>query len=401
MKIHEYQAKELLAARGVPVPEGQVVTSPEQAAEVAGRLMEERGCSLVVLKAQIHAGGRGKGTFQGQRDLHGVMLARSAQEARQLASKMLGGILVTRQTGPEGKLVRRVLIEEGLDIQKELYAGVVVDRSRQATVLMVSEAGGMEIEEVAATHPEKIVTIPGDPERGLWPFHARTAAARLGLRGQAFKQVSALLAACGRAFLELDASLLEINPLVLTGDGRAVALDAKINLDDNAAFRHPEWKDLADPEEEDPAEREGKKWGLSYVALDGNIGCMVNGAGLAMATMDIIQHHGGQPANFLDVGGGAKADQVAAAFKIITADPKVKVIFINIFGGIMRCDTIAQGVISAVQEVGLEVPLVIRLEGTNVELGRKLLDESGLDLIPATDMADGARKAVELAQRAE
>ena len=315
-----------------------------------------------------------------------------------LAAKMLEDVLVTRQTGPEGKKVLRLLVEEALDIKKELYAGIVVDRARQLPVLMVSEAGGMEIEEVAATTPEKIVTVPLEPERGMWPFHARLAASRLGLNGQVFKEVARLLEALGRAFYDLDASLVEINPLVITTDDKAVALDAKVNLDDNAAFRHKEWELLVDPTEEDPAEREGKKWGLSYVALDGNIGCMVNGAGLAMATMDIIKHHGGEPANFLDVGGGAKADQVAAAFKIITRDPKVKVIFINIFGGIMRCDTIAEGVINAVFEVGLTVPLVIRLEGTNVELGRKMLDESGLDVISAADMADGARKAVELAK---
>ena len=397
MKIHEYQAKKLLAERGVSVPKGDVADNPDQAAEIAERLMKETGKELVVLKAQIHAGGRGKGTFKEKPDLHGVMLARSVDEAREIAASMLGSTLVTKQTGPEGKQVNRLLVEEGLDIASELYAGLVVDRARRTAVLMASTEGGMEIEEVAAKTPEKIITEPADPVRGFLPFHSRKVASALGLTGATFKAASALLHSCAKAFSELDASLVEINPLVVTGDGRVVALDAKINLDDNAAFRHPERAELRDPTEEDPAEQEGRKWGLSYISLDGNIGCMVNGAGLAMATMDIIQHHGGQPANFLDVGGGAKADQVAAAFKIITADPKVKAIFINIFGGIMRCDTIAEGVITAVKEVGLNLPLVVRLEGTNVELGRKMLAESGLDIVAASDMADGASKVVELA----
>ncbi len=399
MKIHEFQAKRLLAQRGVTVPRGDVAQTAQQAGEIAQRLMQETGKDLVVLKAQIHAGGRGKGTFKENPDLHGVMLAHSADQARELASGMLGATLVTKQTGPSGKQVNRLLIEEGLDIDRELYAGLVVDRARRTAVLMASTEGGMEIEEVAAKTPEKIVTEPADPVRGFLPFHSRKVAAALGMSGSSFKAGAALLHACTRAFGELDASLVEINPLVITKDGRVVALDAKINLDDNAAFRHPDREELRDPSEEDPAEQEGRKWGLSYISLDGNIGCMVNGAGLAMATMDIIQHHGGQPANFLDVGGGAKAEQVAAAFKIITADPKVKAIFINIFGGIMRCDTIAEGVIAAVKEVGLNLPLVVRLEGTNVDLGRKMLAESGLDIVAARDMADGASKVVELAGR--
>ncbi len=400
MKIHEYQAKKLLAEHGVAVPKGEMVESPELAAEVAERLMKETGKDLVVVKAQIHAGGRGKGSFKDNPDLHGVMLARSADQAREFAAGMLGHILVTKQTGPAGKQVNRLLIEEGLDIETELYAGLVVDRARRTAVLMGSTEGGMEIEEVAAKTPEKIITEPADPVRGFLPFHSRKVASKLGLSGATFKAAAALLHSCAKAFADLDASLVEINPLVVTKDGRVIALDAKVNLDDNAAFRHKDREELRDPSEEDPAEQEGRKWGLSYISLDGNIGCMVNGAGLAMATMDIIQHHGGQPANFLDVGGGAKADQVAAAFKIITADPKVKAIFINIFGGIMRCDTIAEGVIAAVKEVGLTMPLVVRLEGTNVELGRKMLAESGLDIVAATDMADGASKAVELAGRA-
>ena len=397
MKIHEYQAKRLLAGLGVVVPRGTMVTTPQQAAQEAARLMKESGKDLVVLKAQIHAGGRGKGRFIGRDDLGGVVLAHSVDEVRELAGAMLGSVLVTKQTGPEGKTVRRLLVEEGLDIERELYAGLVVDRVSERPVLMASTEGGMEIEDVAANHPDKIVTEPGDPVRGFLPFRARNIASRLGLKGPVFRSAAALLQACGKAFFELDASLLEINPLVVTKDGRVVALDAKVNLDDNAAFRHPDWAELRDPDEEDPSEQEGRKWGLSYISMDGNIGCMVNGAGLAMATMDIIKLEGGNPANFLDVGGSAKAEQVAAAFKIIMADPKVRAIFINIFGGIMRCDILATGVVEGVREVGLKVPLVVRLEGTKVDEGKEILAASGLDIVTAANMADGARKAVELA----
>jgi succinyl-CoA synthetase beta subunit len=397
MKIHEHQAKAILADYGVTVPQGRAVTSASEARQAAAELIEQTGNPVVVVKAQIHAGGRGKGRFKQHPDLGGVQIAKSAEAAAETAKKMLGSVLVTKQTGPQGKKVGRVLIEQGLDIQDELYVGMVVDRAQERCVMMASTEGGMEIEEVAAAHPEKIITEPVHPFLGFQPYQGRNVAAKLGLSGKTLRACGGLLAACGRAFVDLDASLLEINPLILTADGQVVALDAKVNLDDNGAFRHKKHEELRDLAEEDPAEMEGRKWGLSYVSMEGNIGCMVNGAGLAMATMDIIKHHGGNPANFLDVGGGAEKQQVAAAFKIITRDPKVRAIFINIFGGIMRCDVIAEGVVSAVQEVGLKVPLVVRLEGTNVEKGRQILADSTLDITTAADMADGARKAVEAA----
>jgi succinyl-CoA synthetase beta subunit len=400
MKIHEYQAKEILSRFGVTVPRGRAVTTSDEARKVADELREETGGKVVVVKAQIHAGGRGKGRFKEHPDLGGVKVCTSADEAEQVAEKMLGSVLVTRQTGPEGRRVETVLVEQGLDIENELYAGMVVDRGREKTVLMASTEGGMEIEEVAAAHPEKIITEPAHPLVGFQPYQGRKVAWRLGLSAVTLRDCGALLAKCAQAFEKLDASLLEINPLIVTAQGKVVALDAKINLDDNASFRHKGREELRDHKEEDPAEQEGRKWGLSYVSMEGNIGCMVNGAGLAMATMDIIKHHGGSPANFLDVGGGARADQVAAAFKIITRDPKVKAIFVNIFGGIMRCDVIAEGVCKAVEEVGLSVPLVVRLEGTNVDEGKRILAESGLDIVTASEMADGAKKAVEAAGRA-
>jgi succinyl-CoA synthetase beta subunit len=397
MKIHEHQAKEILARYGVPVPTGGVALTADEAAKVAKRVIDETGSETVVVKAQIHAGGRGKGRFKEHPDLGGVKVVKGVEAAVTVAGRMLGSTLVTIQTGPDGRKVQRVLIEQGLAIAKELYAGLVVDRSSERCVMMASTEGGTEIEVVAASTPEKIIKERIDPTLGFQAFQGRKIAWRLGLGGKALRPAAGCLTALGRAFVDLDASLAEINPLVLTEDGQVVALDAKLNLDDNAAFRHKDREDMRDLSEEDAAEQEGRKWGLSYINMDGTIGCMVNGAGLAMATMDIIKHHGGEPANFLDVGGGARADQVAAAFKIITADPKVKGIFINIFGGIMRCDTIANGVVEAVKEVGLTVPLVVRLEGTNVELGREILAKSELNIVGATDMQDGAKKIVELA----
>jgi succinyl-CoA synthetase beta subunit len=382
MKIHEYQAKAILAKFGVPVPRGQVVSKKDEARAVAERL----GTPVVVVKAQIHAGGRGKGG--------GVKVAQSAEEAAGFAEHILGMNLVTAQTGPEGRIVRRVLVEEGLDIQREIYLSVLVDRAVGAPVFMASAAGGMDIEEVAKNHPEKILRETVRAEEGFQAYHARKLAFGLGLSADLVHAAVPFMTALYRAFVETDSSLLEINPCVVTGDGRLVALDAKINFDDNALYRHPELEAWRDPNEEDAQEIEAKKWDLSYISLDGNIGCMVNGAGLAMSTMDIIKFYGGAPANFLDVGGGATAEKVTAAFKIITASPDVKAIFVNIFGGIMKCDTIAAGVIAAVKEVGLKVPLVVRLEGTNVELGKKMLAESKLNIVAAADMADGAKKVV-------
>jgi succinyl-CoA synthetase beta subunit len=398
MKIHEHQAKEILAAWGVAVPKGGVARTADEAEAVARRLIAETGSETLVVKAQIHAGGRGKGRFREDPELGGVQVVQGAEAVRTLAGRMLGQTLVTHQTGPAGKQVNRLLVEQGVAIARELYLGVVLDRSRQRLVIMASTEGGTEIEEVAAKHPEKILKVEVDPAAGFWPHQARTLAAGLGLKGTAAASAAALVGSLVEAYHGLDASLVEINPLVVTAAGQVMALDAKVNLDDNGLFRHPDHEALRDPTEEDASEAEGKKWGLSYIRLDGTIGCMVNGAGLAMATMDIIKRAGGEPANFLDVGGGAKAEQVAAAFKIITGDPRVKGIFINIFGGIMRCDTIAEGVVAAVKEVGLKVPLVVRLEGTNVDLGREILARSGLDLVSAADMGDGAVKIVELSR---
>lgn len=383
MNIHEYQAKELLSQYGVAVPMGKVASNEDEAEQIAKDLNVEK----FVVKAQIHAGGRGKGG--------GVKVANMLEEVKRLASEILGMNLVTHQTGPEGKLVNKVLVEEASDIATELYLGMVIDRAAEKIVIMASQEGGMEIEEVAKTNPEKILKEYVDPTVGLLPYQCRKIAYFLGLKGRTVNKAVKFILGLYQVFTEKDCSLAEINPLIVTHDGDVFALDAKMNFDDNALFRHPDIEKLHDPNEEDPTELEAKKWGISYVKLDGNIGCLVNGAGLAMSTMDIIKHHGGEPANFLDVGGGASADQVLQALKMILSDPNVKAIFINIFGGIMKCDTIAEGVISAAKEVGIEVPLIVRLEGTNVELGRKLLSESGLNIITGSDMREAAAKAVD------
>jgi succinyl-CoA synthetase beta subunit len=385
MNIHEYQAKGLLAKFGVGVLSGQVAYTPDEAVEAAKKL----GGSIWVVKAQIHACGRGKGG--------GVKVSKSLDEVRENAKRMIGMNLVTHQTGPKGKLVKRIYIESGCNIRRELYLGMRVDRATSRITVMASSEGGVEIEEVAAKHPEKIIKVAVDPATGIQPFHARKIAFGLGLEGNQVASCVKFVTAMYRAFVDLDCSIVEINPLVVTGAGDVIALDAKMNFDDNALYRHKDVEEMRDEDEEDPAELEAGKHNLNYIKLDGNIGCMVNGAGLAMATMDIIKLYGGAPANFLDVGGGATAEKVTAAFKIITHSPDVKAIFVNIFGGIMKCDTIAAGVIAAVKEVGLKVPLVVRLEGTNVELGKKMLSESGLNIIPAADMADGAQKVVKAA----
>jgi succinyl-CoA synthetase beta subunit len=385
MKVHEYQAKSILARYGVAVPRGEVTDNPADAREIAKRLG-----GRAVVKAQIHAGGRGKGG--------GVKLARSPDEAYELAKKIIGMTLVTPQTGPAGRLVQKVLIEEALDIERELYLGITLDRERGLPSVMVSKFGGMEIEEVAAKDPKAIVREAVDPSLGMFPFQARKLTFALGLTGDSFRKGVAFTQALLRAYLDTDASLAEINPLLLTKSGDVLALDAKMNFDDNALFRHPDIKEMRDLAEEDPLEVEASKFGLSYIKLDGNVGCMVNGAGLAMATMDLVKLAGGEPANFLDVGGGANEEQVKNAFRIILSDANVKAILINIFGGIMRCDIIAKGVVAAVQEMGLSTPVVVRLEGTNVELGKSILRDSGLKIIPADGLADGARKAVEAAR---
>jgi succinyl-CoA synthetase beta subunit len=386
VNIHEYQAKELLLKYGVAVPMGKVATHEDEAEQIAKNLSVEK----FIVKAQIHAGGRGKGG--------GVKLANVLEDVKRLASEILGMTLVTHQTGPEGKLVSKVLVEEASNIATELYLGMVIDRATENIVIMASQEGGMEIEEVARTNPEKILKQYIDPTVGLLPFQCRKIAYFLGLKGKTVNKAVKLILGLYNAFIDNDCSLLEINPLIITNDGDVLALDAKMNFDDNALFRHPDIEKMHDPAEEDPTELEAKKWGISFVKLEGNIGCLVNGAGLAMSTMDIIKHHGAEPANFLDVGGGATAGQVLQALKMILSDPNVKAIFINIFGGIMKCDTIAEGVISAAKEVGIEVPLIVRLEGTNVELGRKLLSESGLNIITGGDMREAAAKAVEAAQ---
>ncbi len=406
MKIHEYQAKELLAPFGVAVPLGRPAATPEEAVAAVGPLVAESGDPVVVVKAQIHAGGRGKGTFVEHPGLRGVNVvtdgvaggvAAAERKVRELAERMLGSTLVTVQTGPSGKQVNRLYVEQGMDIARELYLSVVLDRSVGRNVVMVSTEGGVDIEKVAAETPEKIVRVAIDPLVGLADYQARALAFALGISGEAHKRCVALLKAVARAAAELDTDLLEVNPLVVTAQGGVVALDAKVSFDSNALFRHPEYASLRDLSEEDPAEVEASRYGLSFIKLDGNIGCLVNGAGLAMATMDTIKQVGGEPANFLDVGGGATEENVTAAFKIITRDPNVKGIFVNIFGGIMKGDTIANGVVAAVKQVGLKVPLVVRLEGTNAELGKRIIDESGLNVVSATDMKDGARKVVELA----
>jgi succinyl-CoA synthetase beta subunit len=407
VKIHEYQAKALMKDRGIPVPEGVMVTNADDAAVAAADLVARTGNPVVVVKSQIHAGGRGKGRFKEHPQLGGVTVVldgikggveATQAKVRELAEAMLGSTLVTIQTGDEGKTVTRLYIEQGIDIDTELYLSVVLDRSTSRNIVMASTEGGTEIEVVAEETPEKILKEEIDPAFGLLGFQAARIAEGLGLSGEAARNGAKFLKSLTDAAVDLDTDLVEINPLVVTTDGRVMALDGKMSFESNALFRHPDVVALRDESEEDPAEAEAKQYGLSFIKLDGSIGCMVNGAGLAMATMDIIKNVGGEPANFLDVGGGAEKDQIVAAFKLITADPSVAGIFVNIFGGIMRCDTIAEGVVAAVQEVGLQVPLVVRLEGTNVELGKQIIDESGLNVVSAQDMKDGAIKIVELAK---
>jgi succinyl-CoA synthetase beta subunit len=383
MNIHEYQAKQILGRFGVPVPKGQFATTPEDAAAAFTAL----GQPKAVVKAQIHAGGRGKAG--------GVKLLTNASEVRDFAAKLLGKPLVTHQTGPEGRVVRRMYIEEASDIARELYLGMLVDRKAGSVSVIASTEGGMDIEEVAAKTPEKILTEQISPLLGVSGFQARKIAFALGLKEKQVGQFVALLTALYRAFIETDASLIEINPLVVTKDNRVICLDAKMSFDDNALYRHPDIREMRDANEEDPAETEAAKFELSYVHLDGNIGCMVNGAGLAMATMDIVKLYGAEPANFLDVGGGASTEKVAAAFRILLADKRVKGVLINIFGGIMRCDVLAQGVVEAAKQVKLNVPLVVRMEGTNVVEGKKILADSGIKVIAASDMADAAKRIVQ------
>lgn len=390
MKIHEYQAKQLFAKAGVPVPRGQVAKTPQ----AAGEAFRELGGKIAVVKSQIHAGGRGKGRFKEAPDQAGVVLVRSAEEAEENARRMLGNTLVTIQTGEEGKTVQTVFVEEGLDIAKELYAAVVVDRETQSPVMIVSSEGGMDIEEVAAHSPEKILRVPIDGGYGMHPFQATELAFKLGLEGPAVRAAGQFFPKLARFFIDHDCSMAEVNPLIVTGDGKMVALDAKVTFDENALFRHKDYAELRDLSEEEPAEVAAANAGLSYVKLDGNIGCLVNGAGLAMSTMDLIKLHGGEPANFLDVGGGANVDQVTEAFRIILADKNVKAILVNIFGGIMKCDIIVTALLEAYDKVGITVPLVVRLEGTNVELARKMLAESGRDIATALDLTDAAKKVV-------
>ncbi len=384
MNIHEYQGKEILRKYGVSVPNGKVAFTVEEAVEAA----KDLGAGVCVVKAQIHAGGRGKAG--------GVKVAKNLDDVRTYAGEILGKTLVTHQTGPEGKEVKRLLIEEGCDIKKEYYVGLVLDRSTSRVVLMASEEGGTEIEEVAEKTPEKIFKEEIDPVIGLMPFQARRIAFKINIPYECINQAVKFMMGLYQAYIEKDCSIAEINPLVVTGDGKVIALDAKLNFDGNALFRQQAVVQYRDLEEEDPKEIEASKYDLSYVALDGNIGCMVNGAGLAMSTMDIIKHYGGDPANFLDVGGGATTEKVTEAFKIILSDPNVKGIFVNIFGGIMKCDVIADGVVEAAKQVGLNIPLVVRLEGTNVDLGKKILAESGLNIVAAESMAVGAQKIVSL-----
>jgi succinyl-CoA synthetase beta subunit len=381
MKVHEYQAKSLLARYGVAIPKGEVADTPEAAREIAKRLG-----GAAVVKAQIHAGGRGKGG--------GVKVAKDADQAFDHARAILGMTLVTPQTGPAGRVVRKVLVEEALDLDRELYLGVTLDRSRSLPVVIASRSGGMEIEEVAAKDPAAVVREPVDPFLGLFPYQARRLAFALGLSGDAFREGVSLLQALFRAYVDTDSTLAEVNPLLVTRAGHVLALDAKMTFDDNALFRHPDIRDMRDLAEEDPLEVEASKFGLNYIKLDGSVGCMVNGAGLAMATMDLVKLAGGEPANFLDVGGGANEEQVKNAFRIILSDANVRAILINIFGGIMRCDVIAKGVVAAVREMGLSLPVVVRLEGTNVDEGKRILRESGLAVTPAEGLADAAQKAV-------
>jgi succinyl-CoA synthetase beta subunit len=385
MKIHEYQAKAILARFGVPVPQGEVASTPDEAADAAHRIG-----GGVVVKAQIHAGGRGKGG--------GVKLAACRDEAAEAARKMLGMTLVTRQTGPEGRVVQRVLIEQTLPIEREMYLGIVLDRTQAKPVLMASASGGVDIEEVAAKTPEKILREIIEPGLGLAPYQARRLAFGIGVPASSVNAAAAAMTALARAYEAIDASLAEINPFALTRDGKVFALDAKINLDDNALYRHKDLAELRDRNEEDPLEVDASRFGLNYIKLDGTVGCMVNGAGLAMATMDIIKYAGGNPANFLDVGGGASAEQIKNAFRILLSDKNVKAVLINIFGGILRCDTLATGVVAAARELNVAVPIVVRMEGTNVEEGRRMLKDSGLNFTVADDMRDAAGKVVRLAQ---
>ena len=385
MKIHEYQAKAILARYGVTTPRGEVTFTKEEAREAARRLKSQ----VCVVKAQIHAGGRGKGG--------GVKLARSADEAAEIASQILGMNLVTAQTGPQGRIVKRLMIEEGLDIKRELYLGLLIDRETGRPVFMASASGGMDIEQVVKENPGAILREHIHPAVGLQPYQARKIAFGLGLTGEQATGATPFFQALYRAFIDTDASMVEINPCVVTGDGKLVALDAKVTFDDNALFRHKDLRELRDLDEEDPLEVEASKYGLNYIKLDGTVACMVNGAGLAMATMDIIKYTGGSPANFLDVGGGATADQVKNAFHILLSDPEVRAVFINIFGGILRCDVLATGVVAAAKDLHVKIPIVVRMEGTNVERGQQILRESGLNFTIADGMKDGAQKVVALA----
>ncbi|MEC7202855.1 MAG: ADP-forming succinate--CoA ligase subunit beta [Pseudomonadota bacterium] len=398
MNIHEYQAKSLLKKFGVAVPNGGVAYTPDEAIQAA----KELPGPVWVVKSQIHAGGRGAGRFKdGDPDKGGVRLAKSIDEVSAHATAMLGRTLVTKQTGEAGKEVKRVYIEDGCDIAREIYLSILMDRVTSRITVMASTEGGMDIEEVAEKTPEKIIKVAIDPVFGMEGFYARQIAFGLGLEGKQIPSAVKLLTSMYKAFTELDASLIEVNPLVVTGSGDVIALDAKMNFDDNALYRHPEIAEMRDEDEEDPTELEASKHELNYIKLDGSIGCMVNGAGLAMATMDIIKLYGADPANFLDVGGGATKDRVTTAFKIILSDPNVEGILVNIFGGIMRCDVIAEGVVAAVREVSLQVPLVVRLEGTNVDLGKKILSESGLTIIAADNLADAAEKIVTAVKEAQ
>ena len=397
MNIHEYQAKTLLARYGVAVPKGGVAYTPDEAEKVA----RELGGPVWVVKSQIHAGGRGAGRFKDDPNgKGGVRVVKSIDEVKKNAAAMLGKTLITKQTGPKGKEVKRIYVEEGCDIKRELYLGMLVDRGTHRVTIMASTEGGMDIEDVAHKTPEKIVKIAIDPTQGLQPYYARKVAFALGLEGKQIGACVKFLTAMYEAFTSLDASIVEINPLVVTGAGEVLALDAKMNFDDNALFRHKDVADLRDEDEEDPMELEASKHELNYVKLDGSIGCMVNGAGLAMATMDIIKLYGGEPANFLDVGGGATRERVTQAFKLILSDPNVEGILVNIFGGIMRCDVIAEGVVAAAREVALNVPLVVRLEGTNVDLGKKILKNSGLKIVSGDNLADAAEKIVKAVKEA-
>ena len=390
MKIHEYQAKEILRNSGVPVPRSIVARSADEAAAAYDAL----GGAIAVVKAQIHAGGRGKGTIKSHPEQHGVQLVKSSAEAAEVAERLLGGELVTIQTGPAGKTVHQVLVEEGCDIARELYLGIVVDRASSGPVLMVSSEGGMDIEKVAAETPEKIFKESFHPDTGLLSYQARKLAAKLELTGKSVRSAEKFMRAMCRTFVQSDCSLAEINPLVVTGEGEVIALDAKMSFDDNAMFRHKDIAELRDLSEEEPAEIRADEAGLSYVKLDGNIGCLVNGAGLAMSTMDVIQLHGGEPANFLDVGGGANVEQVTEAFRILLDDDNVKAVLVNIFGGIMRCTTIASALVEAYKTLDFNVPLVVRLEGTEVEQGRQIIAEADVDMITAVDITDAAKKVV-------